>query len=51
MFGITNPKMFDDALKTMEKLNLDYFELFFRFPELFRVKTFPALFPLGISEP
>jgi hypothetical protein len=28
-YGITNPKMFDDALTTKEKLNLDYFLLFF----------------------
>jgi hypothetical protein len=24
LHGITNPKIFDDALKTKEKLNLDY---------------------------
>jgi hypothetical protein len=28
-YGLTSPNMFDDALKTKEKLNLDYFELFF----------------------
>jgi hypothetical protein len=29
LYGITNPRLLDDALKTMEKLNLYYFELFF----------------------
>jgi hypothetical protein len=29
VYGIAHPKMFDNALKTKEKLNLDYFELFF----------------------